>query len=187
MILMLFSITAAFRRVTDISPEMLGKLGIKGLILDIDNTLAAHNDPKPADGVVKWLDSMRKHNIRLVIVSNNSFLRVKLFAEKLGIDYVRVGSKPFAKSYQTAAMKMGLPKHALAAVGDQVFTDVLGANLFKIKMLYTLPLGNKSNLILRIRKRIEAPFLRKYVHFSITNNIYNDNCSRSCKRKRQTA
>lgn len=161
---MLFGITAAFRSVTDISPDMLARMGIRGLILDIDNTLAAHNDPLPAKGVVEWLNSMRQSGVRMIIVSNNFYLRVKLFSELVGVDYVSESKKPFIKGYRLAAMKMGLPKHALAAVGDQVFTDVLAANFFKIKMLYTLPIGNMSSRMFRIRRRLEAPFIPKLIY-----------------------
>lgn len=156
---MFFNITAAFKRVTDITPEILRKLGIKGLILDIDRTLAKHNNPKPAKGVTEWLDCMKRNNIRLVILSNNFYSRVKMFADRLGIDYISGAKKPFRRSYQLAVMKMRLPKHALAAVGDQIFTDVLGANLFRIKMLYTVPIDEPSSLVYRLRKTLETLFL----------------------------
>lgn len=156
---MFFNITAAFQRVTDITPEILRKLGIKGLILDIDRTLAKHNNPKPAKGVTEWLDCMKRNNIKLVILSNNFYSRVKMFADRLGVDYITGAKKPFRKSYQLALMKMRLPKHALAAVGDQIFTDVLGANLFRIKMLYTVPIGETSGFVYRTRKILETVFL----------------------------
>ena len=161
---MLFSITAAFNTVTDISPDMLAKLGIRGLILDIDNTLADHNDPQPAEGVVEWIERMKENGIRMIIVSNNFYLRVKLFSELVGIDCVRESKKPFQKGYKLAAMRLGLPKRALAAVGDQIFTDVLGANLFKIKMLYTLPIGRSDNRFLKLRRAIESPFIPKRIY-----------------------
>ena len=163
---MLFSITAAFNTVTDISPDMLASLGIRGLILDIDNTLAYHNDPLPAEGVVEWIEQMKENGIRLIIVSNNFYLRVKLFSELVGIDCVRESKKPFQKGYKLAAMRLGLPKRSLAAVGDQIFTDVLGANIFKIKMLYTLPISRKSSRLLRLRLAIEAPFIPKKIYCS---------------------
>ncbi len=156
---MFFNITAAFQKVTDITPEILRKLGIKGLILDIDSTLAKHNNPKPAKGVTEWLDCMKRNNIRLIILSNNFYSRVKMFAERLGIDYISGAKKPFKRSYQLALMKMKLPKHALAAVGDQIFTDVLGANLFRIKMLYTVPISEPSGFVYRLRKTLETIFL----------------------------
>ena len=169
--IMLFSITAAFGRVTDISPELLGKLGIKGLIIDIDNTLAGHNDPMPADGVEDWIGCMRDNGIRLILMSNNFYLRVKLFADLLGLDYVCESKKPFVRGYRIAAMKMGLPRHALAAVGDQVLTDVLGANLFRIKMLYTLPIGDPKSILFRIRKKLESPFIPRRIYCSDRNKL----------------
>ena len=57
---MLFKSTAAFRRVTDITPEILKKLNIRGLILDLDNTLTTHDNPRPADGVLEWIDLMKR-------------------------------------------------------------------------------------------------------------------------------
>lgn len=68
---MLFKITAAFRKASDITPQKLKELGIKGLILDLDNTLTTHDNPVPSDGILEWLDCMKKNNIRLMIVSNN--------------------------------------------------------------------------------------------------------------------
>ena len=65
---MLLSSTLAFRKVSDISPEILKKLGIKGLILDVDNTLTTHDNPRPADGVLEWLDLMRNNNIKMMII-----------------------------------------------------------------------------------------------------------------------
>ncbi len=161
---MLFNVTTAFRRVTDISPEMLHKMGIRGLILDIDNTLAGHNNPVPAEGVSEWLECMKSHGIRLVIMSNNFRLRVELFAKLVGLEYISDSKKPFKKGYRRAAMKMGLPKHAMAAVGDQMFTDVLGANLFNIKMLYTMPIGGKKSRLLKFRRLIEYPLIPKRIY-----------------------
>ena len=80
---MLFRATAAFKRVTDITPEILKKLSIKGLILDLDNTLTTHDNPVPANGVMEWLDKMKKNGIKLMIVSNNHPPRVKPFADML--------------------------------------------------------------------------------------------------------
>ena len=93
---MLFRITAAFERVTDITTQFLAENGIKGLILDLDNTLTTHDNPVPAEGVLDWLDRMKKSGIRLMIVSNNHAPRVTPFAEMLGLPFVSEGAKPLA-------------------------------------------------------------------------------------------
>ncbi len=156
---MLFRSTAAFRRVTDITPEILSKLNIKGLILDLDNTLTTHDNPKPADGVPEWLDLMKSNGIRLMIVSNNHAPRVKPFADMLGLEFVSEGKKPFTKGFKEAKTLMGLTKNELAAVGDQIFTDVLGANLFRIKMLYVSPIEHENTTFFKLKRKLEIPFI----------------------------
>ncbi|MDE6665657.1 MAG: YqeG family HAD IIIA-type phosphatase [Ruminococcus sp.] len=156
---MLFKSTASFRKVTDITPEFLKKLGIKGLILDVDNTLTTHDNPEPAENVPEWVDSMKKNNIKLIIVSNNHPPRVKPFADILGIDFLCEGKKPLSKGFKEAVKKINLPKKNIAAVGDQIFTDVLGANLYGIKMLYTVPIEHEKTTFFKIKRTLEKPFL----------------------------
>ena len=98
----------AFRRTVDISPAFLKKHGIKGLILDVDNTLTTHDNPVPAEGIREWLDSMRDEGIKLIIVSNNHPERVRPFADPLGLDFVSDSGKPLRKGYKAAMKKMGL-------------------------------------------------------------------------------
>lgn len=158
---MLFKSTAAFRRVTDIIPEFLNKMGIEGLILDVDNTLALHDSPVPADGVPEWVELMKKSRINLMIVSNNHAERVKPFADMLGIDFVCEGKKPLCKGFREALLRMHMPKNKIAAVGDQIYTDVLGANLFGIKMLYVVPMEYEKTTFFKVKRRLEKPFLPK--------------------------
>lgn len=158
---MLFSATEAFRKVTDITPGYLKKTGIRGLILDLDNTLTTHDNPKPAEGVLDWLDTMKKNGIRLMIVSNNHPPRVKPFANMLGLDFVSEGAKPLTKGFKEAQKLMKLSKSELAAVGDQIFTDVLGAKLFGIKMLYVIPIEHEKTTFFKVKRKLEIPFLPK--------------------------
>lgn len=160
---MRLGITAAFRRVTEITPDILEKLGIRGLILDLDNTLTTHDNPVPGEGVLDWLDVMKKNNIRLMIVSNNHAPRVKPFADMLGLEFVSEGKKPLTKGFKEAVEKMGIPKKHIAAVGDQIFTDVLGAGLFGVKMLYVDPIEHEKTTFFKVKRKCEKPFLpRKY-------------------------
>lgn len=160
---MLFRITGAFGRVTDITPDVLAQLGIRGLILDLDNTLTTHDNPVPGEGVLEWLELMKNSGIRLMIVSNNHPPRVEPFAQMLGLEYVSEGRKPLTKGFREAMKRMGLPRKSLAAVGDQIYTDVLGANLFRIKMLYVKPIEHEKTTFFKVKRRLEKPFLpRKF-------------------------
>ena len=159
----------AFRKTADISPRFLKKHGIKGLILDVDNTLTTHDNPVPAEGIREWLDDMRKNGIKLIIVSNNHPERVRPFADPLGLDYVSDSGKPLKRGYRAAMKKMRLTASETAAVGDQLFTDVWGANFSRIRMLYVEPieLEPKSKRFIRFKRVLEKPFLpRKYVNLA---------------------
>ncbi len=158
---MLFDFTAAFRKVTDITPNFLKKLNIRGLILDVDNTLTTHDNPVPAEGVLDWIDKMKKHSIKLMIVSNNHPPRVKPFADMLGLEFVSEGRKPLTNGFRKAMKRMALPKNQLAAVGDQIYTDVLGANLFGMKMLYVSPIEHEKTTFFKVKRYLEKPFLPK--------------------------
>ena len=125
---MLFRAKIALRSVCDITPQLLEKLGVCGLLLDIDNTLTTHDNPVPAAGVEAWVAGMQAAGISLCLVSNNHPPRVEPFAKRLGLDFVCEGKKPLTKGYREAVQKMGLSRKEVAAVGDQIFTDVLGAN-----------------------------------------------------------
>ena len=84
-------INIALRTVCDLSAALLRKHGIKGLLLDLDNTLTTHDNPRPADGVPEWIETMKQNGIKLCIVSNNHPPRVKPFADMLGLDFVCEG------------------------------------------------------------------------------------------------
>lgn len=158
---MLFKPTIVLNSVLDINKELLDNNGIKGLILDLDNTLTTHNNPKPADGVLEWIDNMKKSGISLIIVSNNRFDRVRPFAEALGIDFVSDGAKPLTIGFKKARLKMKLSFSEVAIVGDQFFTDILGANLKRIKTIYVFPFELEKGIFFKIKRTLEKPFIPK--------------------------
>ncbi len=84
---MIFKPTFAFKSVTDIDLEFLKNNNIKGMILDLDNTLTTHNNPKPADKVMEWIDKMKSNGIKMMIVSNNSAERVTRVAQMLCLPF----------------------------------------------------------------------------------------------------
>lgn len=158
---MLFRATAAVYRVSHITPEMLKKMGVKGLLLDIDNTLTTHDNPVPAEKVEEWIASMKEAGIQLRLVSNNHPPRVEPFAKLLGIDFIAEGKKPLTSGFSRAQKSMGLPKAELAVVGDQIYTDILGANLFGVKSVYVKPMELEKTAFFKFKRFMEKPFLPK--------------------------
>jgi hypothetical protein len=158
---MLFRPTEALRTILDITPEMLGRMGIKALLLDVDNTLATHNSPTPIMGLDKWISDMKAHGIKLIIISNNHAERVSGFAESIGIDYIAESAKPLPIGASKALKQLNLPKENICAVGDQIFTDILGANIFGIKSIFVYPIEFESSTPFKIKRFIEKPFIPK--------------------------
>ena len=154
---------AYFKNITEISPEFLKENGISGLILDIDNTLIGHNVPLPDEKITNHLRELENSGIKLCVVSNNTYDRVKSFAEKIGVEFfVASALKPRKKGYLEASARMNIPFREIGAVGDQLFTDVLGANLSGCFSIYTKPLHSGGEGFLIALKRVfEKPFLPK--------------------------
>ena len=158
----LFKPFAMFNRVTDITPEFLIKNGIKGLALDADNTLSEHHSQTPHEGVEQWLDLMRESGIKLIMVSNAKAERVAPFADRLGLAYTSTSLKPLPFGFLRAAKSMDLLRKSIAAVGDQLFTDMLGANLAGVKGILVTPIKPEQGASFRLRRRIERPLIAKY-------------------------
>lgn len=161
---MIFRVTAALRSVCDITPSMLQHFGIRGLLLDLDNTLTTHDNSRPADGVKDWIAAMKENGVAMCIVSNNHPPRVKPFADLLGLPFVCEGKKPLAKGFREAKILMDLPWDALAVVGDQIFTDVLGANLKRLKCIFVFPIAHEQTRFFRFKRRMEVPFLPRQIY-----------------------
>ena len=157
----MFHATVALRSVLQIQPGLLRQYGIRGLMLDLDNTLTTHDNPAPAEGVLSWIGVMRQAGIAMMIVSNNRPHRVQPFAAALGLPFVAKGAKPLPRGFRLAQKRMQLPFSQLAVVGDQIFTDILGANLCGVKSIYVRPIQYENKGFLRVKRWLERPFLPK--------------------------
>jgi HAD superfamily phosphatase (TIGR01668 family) len=151
-----------FNALSDITADILTAEGIKGLILDIDYTLAPKYMPLPEDTVREFIEQLKSAGVRLYIVSNNSRDRVSRFAQVLGLPYISHGFKPFPRSFARAVRRMGLEKSEVAAVGDQIYTDVCGAHMAGLKAWLLLPTGPKKSFFYRLRGGLEKPFINRY-------------------------
>ena len=158
---MLFTPTRAYKSILSVTPEILREMGVTALILDIDNTMTTHDNPTPLEGLFEWLDNMRKNNINMMIVSNNHVPRVTPFAQLLGLDFIPEGAKPLPIGYKKAAEKLGVPKSEICTIGDQLFTDILGAKLFGIKSILVPPIEPEKTVFFKIKRAAEKPFLPK--------------------------
>jgi hypothetical protein len=148
----------AFHAITDITPAFVHQLGIKLLMLDLDNTVAAYDEHSLTEQMVKWSGEMKDSGIELFIISNSTRKhRVETFAKELGTDYVMNSHKPSPKGLIRAMEVSGFSAGETALAGDQVFTDTLAANRAGVVSIIVRPL-RFTNVFLALRYYIETPF-----------------------------
>lgn len=145
--------------ILDVSPGALASAGFRGVILDVDNTLTTHDNPVPSDGVLAWLEKARAAGLKLIILSNNSPERVSLFAKLLGLEFESNGRKPLPTGYRRALTRLGLSSKEAVAIGDQIFTDVLGARLAGIYCIFVNPIELEHTRFFRFKRWLERPIL----------------------------
>ena len=122
----------------DIDYEALYQKGIRGLIFDIDNTLVPHDAP-PDSRSAALMKGLLERGFQVMTVSNNHEPRVRSLAEKLGIGYICDAGKPSPRGYLAACKRMNTAPEQTACIGDQLFTDVLGANRAGIYSILVVP------------------------------------------------
>ncbi|MEB3245977.1 MAG: YqeG family HAD IIIA-type phosphatase [Vampirovibrionales bacterium] len=114
--------------VEQLTPDVLAHQGIRGLLLDLDNTLIP---PKcglnPPESVLAWLDVMRASGVAMVVVSNNKRdVYVREAGERLGLPAIAYAAKPFGPGLKTGLQQLQLLPQQVAVVGDKPLTDIWG-------------------------------------------------------------
>ena len=149
-------------RVTDISVPILKKHGIKALILDVDNTLSTHHGEVLTAGLEDWLQKMKKNGVKLVILSNSKQTRVEPFANKINLPFISMGLKPLPFKFSSARKLLGTKRCETAIVGDQIFTDTLGGNLYGVTTILLDPIKLESSKSFKFKRKIERAVYKIY-------------------------
>lgn len=119
----------------------LRKQGVKGIITDLDNTLVGADEPLATPELVAWLKEVEQSGFKVMIVSNNRKDRVAAFADPLSIPYIYRARKPYIRAFRKALKKLDLSARESVVVGDQLMTDVLGANRMGIHTIWVKPIA----------------------------------------------
>ena len=144
---------------TDVTPELLTRRGVKLLMLDFDNTIVPYTTSTPTPEMASWLQTMNaREDIQVCIVSNSHNSRVPEFCQKYGLDCITHAKKPFSKGIQECLAKYGIPASQAALVGDQIYTDVLGANCAGVTSILVKAIHNHT-FWLKARHVLELPFI----------------------------
>lgn len=139
--------------------EALYKKGVRGVLFDVDNTLVPHG--APADERAKKLFArLRELGIGTCLISNNQKERVQSFADAVGTEFIENAHKPSVKGYQRGMERIGCTKENTIFVGDQLFTDIYGANRAGIPTILVKPIHPKEEIQIVLKR-----YLEKFVLF----------------------
>ena len=145
-------------KTTDITPELLRCRGVRLLMLDFDNTIVPYTTDVPTPEMASWLKKMKETEIAVCIVSNSHNDRVPKFCADYGLDCITHAKKPTPKGINECLARYGIPAENAALIGDQIFTDTLGANNAGVTSILVKAIDN-HNFWLKARHVLEKPFI----------------------------
>lgn len=146
---------------SDISLDFLGKKGIRGLIINLDNTLVPWGGFEFPPGVKAWIQEAQERGFKIFLVSNALEERVNHFRESLDIPGISQAQKPRRGAFRLALAQMGLEKNQVAVIGDQLFTDVWGGNRLGLFTILVSPVNEKELFFTRVVRRLERRVLKR--------------------------
>ena len=151
-----------FKTFDEVTPEFLEALGIRALLIDIDNTLAPYEQPEPDDRIHQWFADLDAHGIRAALISNNHPPRVERFNKSLGLPAYPDSGKPKSSALLSAMKEMGSTPEDTAGLGDQLLTDALAAHRLDMISIIVPPIKDKTTPFFRFKRWLERPYIRKY-------------------------
>ncbi|MBC7217084.1 MAG: YqeG family HAD IIIA-type phosphatase [Candidatus Caldatribacterium sp.] len=146
----------------DIDLGKLKDLGIRGLIVDLDNTLVAWGAFDLPERIVRWVERAKGEGFAICIVSNALEGRVAYFARHLAIPGISKAQKPRRGAFRVALETLGLQRNEVAVVGDQVFTDVFGGNRLGLFTILVRPISKREFITTRLGRFFERLILRRF-------------------------
>ncbi len=146
----------------EIDFEGLYEAGYRGVLFDVDNTLVPHDAPADERSIALF-ERLREIGFSTCLISNNKEPRVTPFADALKTIYVYKAGKPKPGGYREGMRRLGTDKSNTLFVGDQLFTDVWGANLAGIHSILVKPMNPKEEIQIVLKRYLEKPVLYCYL------------------------
>lgn len=153
-----------FKRVTDITPADLRKMGVKAVGLDIDNTICFDGTMDFIVGIHEWIQNIKNAGFPVMIITNATNPRAGRVAKALSLPYVHLAKKPFSFKLKIAAKRMGVDITQMAMLGDQLFADIKAANKCGAVAVRIEPMQGETRFprYYAKRRRKEAPIIAEF-------------------------
>ena len=145
----------AVNTIHDIEFSKLRQAGIRGIVLDLDNTIIPWNSAEICPKIVFLIKNLTDQGFKVCLLSNNGNNRVGKIANICGTPYVARALKPSQTGFRQAIATMGLTPAEVAVVGDQLFTDVLGGNRLGLYTIWVQPLTKKEFIGTKLTRQLE--------------------------------
>jgi len=146
--------------ILDIDYLRLKKMGIKCLLIDIDNTIAKTTCSYVSKDIEDLFESLKK-DFKIIILTNAIFIRARKFAEILDVPYYAFSCKPFRMNYKKIMTRYGYKESEMAAIGDQLYTDIKGANKLNIMSILVDPLAKREGILTKVNRLKERSLIRR--------------------------
>ncbi len=143
------------KSIYDVDYKSLKNRGIKCIIFDLDNTIAPVNIPIPDKEIKDLFSDLDYLGFKLIIMSNANKSRVEPFKEKLNVDSCCLSNKPLKKKYKKIVSIYGFKDNEIACIGDQLLTDILGANKMGFLSILVNPISTIDYKITKFNRLIE--------------------------------
>ncbi|MBQ9341426.1 MAG: YqeG family HAD IIIA-type phosphatase [Lachnospiraceae bacterium] len=149
------------RSAYDVDYEKLYSIGYRGIIFDIDNTLVEHGAPANARAI-ELFNRLKALGFKICLLSNNKEERVKMFNEDVNVFYIYKAGKPLRKGYVSAMKIMETDTTNTVSIGDQIFTDTVGANNAGINSILVGRIANHEEIQIVLKRFLEFFVLMFY-------------------------
>jgi HAD superfamily phosphatase (TIGR01668 family) len=149
---------------TDLDMPFYREKGFDTILLDVDNTIAVPNTGGCDERAARFISDLKDNGFKVVIFSNNNKERVKMFIGDIDVDYWYLALKPLPFSYLAVCRKMGSKPSKTLVLGDQLITDILGANLSGCYGIYCKQLQEKDSKMTAFNRRFEKLIWRYLLH-----------------------
>lgn len=146
----------------EVTPAFLASIGVRALLIDIDNTLAPYEMPDPDDRIRAWFRELDENGISVALVSNNHAPRVERFNATLGLLAYPDSGKPKRRTLERAMAELGVTHAETAMLGDQLLTDCYAGKHIGLRALIVPPIKDKTTLFFRFKRLCERPFIQKF-------------------------
>ncbi|MBQ4065370.1 MAG: YqeG family HAD IIIA-type phosphatase [Clostridia bacterium] len=147
--------------VFDIDFQKLYDMGYRGILFDVDNTLVHHGEDSN-ERVDRLIDSVRKIGFKVILLSDNSRARLERFVQNTNCPFIEEAGKPDPTNYLRAVKELGISKPEAICIGDQIFTDICGANRSCIDSILVHFVQVKEKEWIGLRRYLEKLILTFY-------------------------